>query len=1013
MAAILLAGVIAYRLLPVSALPQIDYPTIEVRTFYPGASPDVMAASVTAPLERQLGQMPGLKEMASSSAGGASSITLQFSLAISLDSAEQQVQAAINAAASFLPSDLPAPPTYAKINPADAPVLTLAVSSTALPLTEVQDLVDSRVAQKISQLAGVGLVSVSGGHRPAVVVRANPATLAAFGLSFEDLRAAIANANVNIPKGNIDGRTQDFAINANDQIKSARDYESLVVAYRNGRPVRLRDVARIEEGAENRELGAWSDLEPAIIVDVRRQPGANVIAVVDQIKALLPSLQASLPASLDIKALTDRTTTIRASVEETQFELLLSVALVVGVIYLFLRDVRATIIPSVSVPLSLVGAFAAMYFLGFSLNNLTLMSLTIATGFVVDDAIVMVENIARYREAGEAPLDAALKGAREIGFTIVSLTISLIAVLIPLLFMGDVVGRLFREFAVTLAVTIVLSAVVSLTLAPMLAAKLLRAHAQGHGEADGWFDRVIAAYGRALTWVLAHSRATLTAFGATLALSVGLYVTIPKGFFPEQDTGLIQAVAEGDQSLSYEAMSRGQLDLIQLLLKDPAVEGVSSLVGVDGGNRTLNNARMLIKLKPRDQRKEAVSAVIRRLRDAAQGAPNFSLYLQPVQDLTIDANLSRGAYHFVLQDANAAELADYAPRLVEQLSQFPALKDVSSSAQNSGKSLYLQIDRDAAARYGVSAAAIDNALYDAFGQRIVSTIFTQTSQYRVILEADSRSQNREALEALRVPGANGAQIPLVSVVRISERTAPLALDHLAQFPAATISFNLAPGHSLDEAVESLRKAQAEIGTPLSVITVYQGAMQAFNASSTSTLLLIIAAIVAVYIVLGILYESYIHPITILSTLPSAGIGALIALMATGQDMGVIGVIGVILLIGIVKKNAIMMIDFALQAEREQGMAPRDAIFQACLLRFRPIVMTTMAALLGALPLMLGGGEGAELRLPLGVSIVGGLIVSQVLTLFSTPVIYLFFSDLAKGPSRTPAAAPLDQAFEAP
>ncbi|MEF3365227.1 multidrug efflux RND transporter permease subunit [Methylocystis sp. 9N] len=1001
MAAILLAGAIAYRLLPVSALPQVDFPTIEVRTFYPGASPEVMASSITAPLERQLGQMPGLTQIASTSSGGASIITLQFGLKLTLDVAEQQVQAAINAAASFLPTDLPAPPIYAKINPADAPVITLALASKTLPLTEVQQLADSRIAQKISQLTGVGLVTVSGGNRPAVVVRANVATLASLGMSLEDLRAAISNANVNLPKGNIDGRTQEFAIDANDQLKSARDYDQLIIANRNGGPVRLRDVAKVVDGAENRDLGAWRNLEPAIIVSVQRQPGANVIAVVDQIKALLPSLQASLPATVDVAILTDRTTTIRASIEDVQFELLLAVVLVVAVIYLFLNNVRATIIPSVSVPVSLVGAFAAMYLLGYSLNNLTLMALTIATGFVVDDAIVMTENIARYLEKGLAPLDAALVGAREIGFTIVSLTISLIAVLIPLLFMGDVVGRLFREFAVTLAVTIVISAVVSLTLAPMLCAKLLSsrdAHASGeaHGASAGWFDRIVDVYGAMLTVVLNHSRATLLFFVGTLGLTIFLYVVIPKGFFPIQDTGLIQGALVGEQSSSFGAMVKRRETLSELLLQDPAVESISSTLGVDGENRTLNSGRLLIKLKPREERDGSISEVLRRLQDAAKPIAGVSLFLQPVQDLTIDTGGLRGEYHFALQDANAEALAAYAPRLVDQLSAMPPFRDVSSSAQPFGRALYVEIDRDAAARYGVSVATIDNTLYDAFGQRIVSTIFTQANQHRVILEADTRSApGLAALGSLRAPTTGGAEAPLDSLVTVREIAAPLSIDHLAQFPATTISFNLAPGYSLGAAMSAIRDAQAELQTPLSVITVFQGATQAFNASSTSTALLILAAIVTVYIVLGVLYESYIHPITILSTLPSAGIGALLALILSRSDLGVIGVIGIILLIGIVKKNAIMMIDFALQAERDERLSPRAAIYQACLLRFRPILMTTLAALLGAVPLILGGGEGSELRFPLGVSIVGGLILSQLLTLFTTPVIYLAFDGLAK------------------
>jgi multidrug efflux pump len=1001
MAAILLAGAIAYRLLPIAALPQVDFPTIEVRTFYPGASPEVMASSITAPLERQLGQMPGLTQIASTSSGGASVITLQFSLKVTLDVAEQQVQAAINAAASFLPADLPAPPVYAKINPADAPVLTLALTSGTIPLTDVQQLADTRIAQKISQLSGVGLVSVNGGNRPAVVVRANVAALASYGMSLEDLRTAISSANVNLPKGNIDSRSQEFAIDSNDQLRSPKDYDQLIVANRNGGPVRLRDVAKVANGAENRELGAWSDLTPAIIIGVQRQPGANVIAVVDQIKALLPNLRASLPGAVELTVLSDRTTTIRASIEDVQFELLFAILLVVGVIYLFLGSLRATLVPSVAVPLSLIGALAAMYLLGYSLNNLTLMALTIATGFVVDDAIVMIENIARYLEKGRTPVDAALEGAREIGFTIVSLTISLVAVLIPLLFMGDVVGRLFREFAVTLSATIVLSAIVSLTLAPMLCGKLLaqgdmHGHVDSHAKGATWFDAVIDVYGRLLTRVMNHSRATLAVFFATLGLTAALYIVIPKGFFPVQDTGLIQGATIGEQSVSFSAMSSRQLALVKRLLEDEAVDSVTSTLGVDGENKTLNNGRVLIKLKERSERKATAMEVVRRLQTAARQIGGISIFLEPVQDLTIDSGGGRGAYHFALQDANPEELAAYAPQLVDRLASLPPFEDVSSSAQTSGRALYVEIDRDAAARYGITVSAIDNTLYDAFGQRIVSTIFTQTSQFRVILQADERSvPGVEALGSLRVPGAGGAEVPLASLVSIRETAAPLSLDHLAQFPATTISFNLAPGYALGDAIAALKQAQSDMGTPQSVITVFQGATQAFAASATSTLLLILAAIVTVYIVLGVLYESYIHPITILSTLPSASIGALLALMLTGNDLGIIGVIGIILLIGIVKKNAIMMIDFALQAERDEGLSPREAIYKACLLRFRPILMTTLAALLGALPMIVGGGEGSELRLPLGVSIAGGLILSQILTLFTTPVIYLAFDGLAK------------------
>jgi multidrug efflux pump len=1001
MAAILLCGAIAYRLLPISALPQVDFPTIEVRTFYPGASPEVMASSITAPLERQLGQMPGLTQMASSSSAGASVITLQFNLRLTLDIAEQQVQAAINAAGSFLPTDLPAPPVYAKINPADAPVITLALTSKTLPLTEVQQLADTRIAQKLSQLSGVGLVSVNGGNRPAVVVRANVAALASYGMSLEELRAAISNANVNLPKGNIDSPSQEFAIDSNDQLKSPKDYDQLIVANRNRGPIRLREVAKVTNGAENSQLGAWSNLTPAIILAVQRQPGANVIAVVDQIKALLPSLQASLPGAVETTILSDRTTTIRASIEHVQFELLFAIFLVVGVIYLFLGSWRATLVPGVAVPLSLVGALAVMYLLGYSLNNLTLMALTIATGFVVDDAIVMVENIARYLEEGRSPVDAALEGAREIGFTIVSLTISLIAVLIPLLFMGDVVGRLFREFAVTLSATIVLSAVVSLTLAPMLCSKLLtqgdmHGHVDSHTKGATWFDAVIDAYGKLLTLVLDRSKATLAVFIATLGLTVSLYIAIPKGFFSIQDTGLIQGASIGEQSFSYGAMSRRQLDFARLALEDEAVDSVTSTLGVDGENKTLNNGRVLIRLKDRTVRNANVMEVVRRLQAKANQISGISVFLQPVQDLTMDSGGGRGAYHFALQDANPDELTIYARQLVDRLAGLPQFEDVSSSAQTAGRALYVEIDRDAASRYGITVAAIDNTLYDAFGQRIVSTIFNQTSQIRVILEADERSvPGLEALGALRVPGAGGAEAPLASLVTIKEIAAPLSLDHLAQFPATTISFNLAPGYALGDAIAALKQAQTDLETPKSVITVFQGATAAFVTSATSTLLLILAAVVTVYIVLGVLYESYIHPITILSTLPSAGIGALLALILTGNDLGVIGIIGIILLIGIVKKNAIMMIDIALQAQRDEGLSSRDAIYKACLLRFRPILMTTLAALLGAAPMIIGGGEGSELRLPLGVTIAGGLILSQILTLFTTPVIYLAFDSLSQ------------------
>jgi multidrug efflux pump len=1007
MVAIMLVGMLAFRFLPMSALPQVDYPTIQVQTFYPGASPEVMTSSVTAPLERQLGQMPGLIQMSSVSSGGASVITLRFTLELGLDIAEQEVQAAINAASNLLPSDLPAPPIYAKVNPADAPVLTLAVTSKTLPLTQVEDLSDTRLAQKISQLAGVGLVSISGGQRPAVRVKADPVKLAAYGLNIDDLRTTIANANVNTPKGNFDGPTRAYTINANDQLKSAAEYKDLLVAYKNGAPVKLDDVAEIVDSSENTKLGAWMNLEPAVIVNVQRQPGANVIAVVDSIKQLLPSLQAAMPSAVDIAVLTDRTVTIRASVADVEMELVFAVVLVVLVIFVFLRNVPATIIPSLSVPLSLVGTFGVMYLAGYSLNNLSLMALTVATGFVVDDAIVMIENISRYVEAGESPLKAALKGAEQIGFTIVSLTVSLIAVLIPLLFMGDVVGRLFREFAITLAVTILISAVVSLTLVPMLCAKLLRHHEPpAHGAlaaTQRWFDNVIAAYGRLLTWVLDHDKATLLVAVATLFIAAALYVFIPKGFFPQQDTGLIQGISEAPQSVSYAAMAERQRALAAVVLKDPDVVSLSSFIGVDGINSTLNSGRFLINLKPKDDRKANAADIVRRLQQETAQVPGVSLYMQPVQDLSIDTTVSRTQYQFVVRSANPEELSIWVPKIVDKLKTLSQFDDVATDLAAQGLAAYLSVDRDTAARFGVTMATIDNALYDAFGQRIVSTIFTQTSQYRVILQADSSAQGSlNALRGIYLPSAAGGQVPLLAIATLSERLAPLQIGHLAQFPAATVSFNLSRDASLGAAVEAVKKAEADIGLPVSVMTSFQGAALAFQASLSNELFLILAAVVTMYIVLGVLYESYIHPITILSTLPSAGIGALLALILAGEDLGIIGVIGIVLLIGIVKKNAIMMIDFALDAERNEGKSPREAIYQACLLRFRPIMMTTMAAMLGAVPLIAGTGTGSELRHPLGVSIVGGLIVSQILTLFTTPVIYLGFDRLARR-LRRPAA----------
>ena len=1002
MLAIVLAGLIAYRLLPVSALPQVDYPTIRVMTLYPGASPDVMTSAVTAPLERQFGQMPGLTQMASTSSGGASVLTLRFSLDINMDVAEQQVQAAINAATNLLPTDLPAPPVYNKVNPADTPVLTLAITSKTMLLPKLNDLVDTRMAQKIAQISGVGMVSIAGGQRQAVRIKVNPEALAANSLNLSDVRTLIGASNVNQPKGNFDGPTRVSMLDANDQLTSPEDYANLILTYKNGAPLRLKDVAEIVDGAENERLAAWANQNQAVLLNIQRQPGANVIEVVDRIKALLPSITDNLPAGLDVTVLTDRTQTIRASVTDVQHELLIAIALVVMVTFLFLRRASATIIPSVAVPLSLIGTFGVMYLAGFSVNNLTLMALTIATGFVVDDAIVMLENISRFIEEGDSPMQAALKGAKQIGFTLISLTLSLIAVLIPLLFMADVVGRLFREFAITLAVAILISLVVSLTLTPMMCARLLKREPQEHEQgrfyrASGAFiDWMIKEYGRMLRWVLKHQPLTLLVAIGTLALTVFLYVIVPKGFFPVQDTGVIQGISEAPQSISFAAMGERQQQLAKIILEDPAVQSLSSYIGVDGDNATLNSGRLLINLKPHGERDLTASEVIARLQPQLDKLVGIRLFMQPVQDLTIEDRVSRTQYQFSMSSPDSELLSQWSGRLVEALAQRPELTDVASDLQDKGLQVYLVIDRDAASRLGVSVANITDALYDAFGQRQISTIYTQASQYRVVLQAQAGEKiGPQALDQIHVKTTDGAQVRLSSLAHVEERQAQLAITHIGQFPAVMMSFNLAPGVALGHAVDIIEQVQQDIGMPVGVQTQFQGAAQAFQASLSSTLLLILAAVVTMYIVLGVLYESYIHPITILSTLPSAAVGALLALLLSGNDLGMIAIIGIILLIGIVKKNAIMMIDFALDAERTQGMAPAEAIYQAALLRFRPILMTTLAALFGAVPLMLATGSGAELRQPLGLVMVGGLLVSQVLTLFTTPVIYLYFDRLGR------------------
>ena len=1010
MVAIVLAGLVGFRFLPLSALPQVDYPTIQVQTLYPGGSPEVMSRTVTAPLERQFGQMAGLNRMSSTSAAGVSIITLQFGLGETLDVAEQEVQAAINASNSLLPADLPAPPVYAKVNPADAPVLTLAISSATMPLTEVQNIVNTRLAQKISQVSGVGLVSLAGGQRPAVRIQADTAALAAYGIGLDTLRTAISNANANSAKGSFDGPKRSYTINANDQLVTANDYKSLIVAFRNGAPVRMTDVATVVDSAENTRLGAWSgvdgQLTPSIILNVQRQPGANVIATVDAIRKRLPELQAGLPATLDVKVLSDRTTGIRASVKHVEIELLLAVLMVVLVIFFFLHSLRATVIASLAVPISLIGTCGLMYLMGYSLNNLSLMALTIATGFVVDDAIVMIENISRYLEEGEKPFAAAIKGAAQIGFTIISLTVSLIAVLIPLLFMGDVVGRLFREFAVTLAITILISAVVSLTLVPMMSARWLKSEPHNAtrglaGKVQAFFDRVIARYDIWLQWVFRRQGLTLIVALATMGLTVLLYVVIPKGLFPTQDTGQLQGRIEAAQDVSYARMAELQQAAARAILADPEVESLSSFTGVDAANNTmLNTGRMLINMKADRGSQEAT---MNRLRQRVSQVAGVTLYLQPTQDLTIDAETGPTEFRFSIEGVDSATVTQWVNKMRTRLATVKEVRNVTSDAGAQGLSAYVDIDRATASRLAITASAVDDVLYSAFGQRIVSTIFTETNQYRVILEAKTDSiETPQQLGTLNLKTGSGASTPLSAIATVREQLAPLQITHVAQYPAATVGFDTADGVSLGRAVNAIRQAAKDVGLPVGVTMTFLGASGAYENSLSNQLWLILAAVVCVYIVLGVLYESYIHPLTILSTLPSAGVGALLALMVTGHDLGVIGIIGIILLIGIVKKNAIMMIDFAIDAERNQGMTPLEAIHQAALLRFRPILMTTLAALFAAVPLMLGFGEGAELRRPLGLAIFGGLVVSQVLTLFTTPVIYLAFDRMGRRFSRRPA-----------